>query len=98
MEVDFLDKSREYIEEGSFEKAQIILRRVLSSNPKDARALELHGDLVLKLGRNDEAIQRYESASNSYTNSNKYAEAILCLEKIIRLDKVLPPYFDRIQI
>lgn len=96
MEVDFLDKSREYIEEGSFEKAQIILRRVLSSDPKDARALELHGDLVLKLGRNDEAIQRYESASDSYTNSNKYAEAILCLEKIIKLDKSNEEIFARL--
>ena len=96
MEVDFLDKSREYIEEGSFEKAQIILRRVLSSNPKDARALELHGDLVLKLGRNSEAIQRYESASDSYTNSNKYAEAILCLEKIIRLDKSNEEIYTRL--
>ncbi len=96
MEVDFLDKSREYIEEGSFEKAQIILRRVLSSNPKDARALELHGDLVLKLGRNDEAIQRYESACDNYTNSNKYAEAILCLEKIIRLDTSNEEIFTRL--
>lgn len=96
MEVDFLDKSREYIEEGSFEKAQIILRRVLSSNPKDARALELHGDLVLKLGRNSEAIQRYETACDSYTNANKYPEAILCLEKIIRLDKSNEEIFTRL--
>jgi tetratricopeptide (TPR) repeat protein len=96
MEVDFLEKSREYIEEGSFEKAQIILRRVLSSNPKDARALELHGDLVLKLGRKQEAMQRYESASDSYTNSNKYAEAIICLEKIIRLDKSNEEVFTRL--
>jgi tetratricopeptide (TPR) repeat protein len=96
MEVDFLEKSREYIEEGSFEKAQIILRRVLSSNPKDARALELHGDLVLKLGRNNEAIQRYESACDSYTNSNQYAEAILCLEKIVRWDKSNEEVFTRL--
>ncbi|MGB3341467.1 MAG: tetratricopeptide repeat protein [bacterium] len=96
MEVDFLEKSREYIEEGSFEKAQIILRRVLSSDPKDARALELHGDLVLKLGRNNEAIQRYESACDSYTNSSKYAEAILCLEKIIRRDKSNEEVFTRL--
>jgi tetratricopeptide (TPR) repeat protein len=87
MEVDFLSKSREYIEKGSFEKAQIALRRVLSKDPKNARAVELSGDLVLKLGRNGEAIQRYESASDYYSNKNQYAEAILCLEKIIRLDE-----------
>ena len=87
MEVDFLSKSREYIEKGSFEKAQIALRRVLSKDPKNARAVELSGDLVLKLGRNGEAIQRYESASDYYSNKNQYAEAILCLEKIMRLDE-----------
>lgn len=87
MEVDFLSKSREYIEKGSFEKAQIALRRVLGKDPKNARAVELSGDLVLKLGRNDEAIQRYESASDYYSNKNQYAEAILCLEKIMRLDE-----------
>ena len=87
MEVDLLDKGREYIEEGSFEKAQIILRRILSDDPKHARAVELSGDLVLKLGRNAEAIQRYDSASDYYTNANQYAEAIVCLEKIIRIDK-----------
>ena len=87
MEVDFLNKSREYIEKGSFEKAQIALRRVLGKDPKNARAVELSGDLVLKLGRNAEAIQRYESASDYYSNKNQYAEAILCLEKIMRLDE-----------
>lgn len=87
MEVDLLDKSREYIEEGSFEKAQIILRRILTHDPKHARAVELSGDLVLRLGRDAEAIQRYESASDYYTNANQYAEAILCLEKITRIDK-----------
>ena len=86
MEIDLLTKSGEYIREGRFEKAQIILRRILSENPNQAKAIELTGDLSLKLGRNQEAVQRYDSASNKYMNNNQFAEAILCLEKMMMLD------------
>lgn len=87
MEIDLLTKSGEYIREGRFEKAQIILRRILSENPNQAKAIELTGDLSLKLERIQEAIQRYDNASNKYMNNNKFAEAVLCLEKIMMIDK-----------
>jgi|GEM_PF-645503 len=87
MEIDLLTKSGEYIREGRFEKAQIILRRILSEDPNQAKAIELTGDLSLKLGRTPEAIQRYDNASNKYMNNNKFAEAILCLEKVMMLDR-----------
>ena len=47
-EADFLEKSAVYIQEGQLEKAQIILRRMLTDNPSHPRALELSGDLALK--------------------------------------------------
>ena len=68
-EINYLNKGRVYIQQGEFEKAQIILRRALNDNPNHARALELSGDLVLKMGKVDEAIQRYEHASNNYTKN-----------------------------
>ncbi len=86
-DVSFLNKSKDYIQQGEFEKAQIILRRVLDDNPNHARALELSGDLVLKMGKVDEAIQRYEHASDNYNKNDQYAEAIICLEKIAKIDK-----------
>jgi len=86
MEIDLLIKSKEYIREGKYEKAQIILRRTLKENPNQAKAIELSGDLSLKLGRTNEAIQRYDSASNKYMNNNQFAEAIICLEKVRRID------------
>jgi tetratricopeptide (TPR) repeat protein len=87
MESEILDKSREYIQEGKFEKAQIILRRALSENPKNATALDLLGDLALKMGRTKEAIQRYDQASNVFTNISQYSEAIISLEKIALIDR-----------
>jgi len=96
MEMELLEKSREYIREGQMEKAQIILRRILSENPNEAKALEISGDLALKQGRINEAIQRYDNASNKYTNDNRYAEAIICLEKIKMLDKTNEEVFSRL--
>jgi tetratricopeptide (TPR) repeat protein len=87
MEIDLLAKSGEYIREGKFEKAQIILRRILSDDPNQPRAIEMTGDLSLKLGHTQEAVQRYDNASNKYMNANQFAEAILCLEKIRMLEK-----------
>ena len=87
METDILDKGREYIQQGQLEKAQIILKRALNENPNSAETVELSGDLAVKLGRNDDAISRYEQACDNYTYNNKYAEAIISLEKILKIDK-----------
>ncbi len=88
METDLLEKSREFIKEGRFEKAQIILRRALEENPDRARVLELCGDLAIKLGKTAEAIARYEHASENYTQNGQYKEAILCLEKILDIEEL----------
>ncbi len=96
MEVDLLEKSRAYIMEGKLEKAQIILRRILSENPNHAKALELSGDIAWKLGNNSEAIQRYDSACTKYSNINQYTDAIICLEKIIKIDRGREEIFSRL--
>lgn len=85
-EADFLEKSAVYIQEGQLEKAQIILRRMLTDNPSHPRALELSGDLALKKGKLEEAVQRYDQASDSYKNANQPDKAIVCLEKITHED------------
>lgn len=96
MAMNIIEKSRAYIQEGKFEKARIILRRALNENPRYAKAVELFGDLCVKLGRSDEAIGRYEHASDIYSNNKKYNEAILCLEKILKIDKTKNELFFRI--
>ena len=86
MELDVLEKSRSYMHEGEFEKAQVLLRRVLHDNPDDARALELSGDLSQRMGRKEDAIGNYEHASRQYVDKGRHLQAIICLEKIIKLE------------
>jgi tetratricopeptide (TPR) repeat protein len=88
METEIIERSRQYINEGKYEKAQIILRRALEEVPNRAQVLELCGDLAVKLGRISEAINRYEHAFENYTNNGQYAEGIICLEKILNLDEM----------
>lgn len=88
MEINILEKCKEYLREGRLEKAQIILRRALGENPNHPQFLELAGDLALKLGRSEEAITRYELASENYTHNNHFAEAIIALEKRLKINRL----------
>jgi len=96
MATDLLERSKHYIIAGEFEKAQIVLRRILNDNPNQAKALELSGDLAQRMGKNKEAAQRYDHASTNYTQENKYAEAIICLEKVLKIDKKNEDAFARL--
>jgi len=86
MELDVLEKSRSYIQEGQYEKAQVLLRRTLHDNPNDARALELSGDLCQRVGKKEEALGYYEQAAGQYMENNRQLQAIICLEKVTKLE------------
>lgn len=86
MEYDVLEKSRSYMQEGQYEKAQVLIRRILHDNPNSARALELSGDLAQKTGKKEEALGYYEQAVERYTGNNRQLQAIICLEKITKFE------------
>jgi tetratricopeptide (TPR) repeat protein len=96
IEEDYLRKSRQFIQENKFEKAQIILRRALSEDPKNAKAIDLLGDLANRLGRAKEAVQRYEQASNIYSEESQFIESAVCLEKIRMIDQTHEDVFWRL--
>jgi tetratricopeptide (TPR) repeat protein len=88
MDSNIIEKCREYLRAGRFEKAQIILRRALEESPNNPVWLELNGDMAMKLGRIEEAISRYDHASENYTHNNQDAEAVICLEKVLKINRI----------
>jgi tetratricopeptide (TPR) repeat protein len=96
MEIDFFEKSRSYMQEGQFEKAQVLLRRVLHDSPNSAKALELSGDLAQRMGKKSEAVERYDQAAASYTDGGRLLEAIICLEKVVRLENLSSDRYIRL--
>jgi tetratricopeptide (TPR) repeat protein len=88
MELDVLEKSRSYIHDGQFEKAQVLLRRVLHDSPNDARALELSGDLAQRMGKREDALGFYEQAAGQYLEKNRQLQAIICFEKSIKIESM----------
>lgn len=87
MDIDFLEKSRSYMQEGQLEKAQVLLRRALHESPNSARALELSGDLAQRMGKKSEAVARYEQAAAIYAENDQLLEAIICHEKVAKIER-----------
>ncbi|UCD06654.1 MAG: hypothetical protein JSV98_05340 [candidate division WOR-3 bacterium] len=87
MDIDFLEKSRSYMQEGQLEKAQVLLRRALHENPNSALALELSGDLAQRMGKRSEAVTRYEQAAAIYGENDQLLEAIICHEKVAKIER-----------
>ena len=87
MEIDFLEKGRGYLQEGQLEKAQVLLRRALHESPNSAPALELAGDLAQRMGKRNEAIARFEQAAEAFIENGQQLEAIICLEKIAKMER-----------
>ncbi|UCF70556.1 MAG: hypothetical protein JSW49_10225, partial [candidate division WOR-3 bacterium] len=54
------------------------------------------GDLAQRMGRKGEAVERYEQAATSYTDGGRLLEAIICLEKVIRLESLNSERYIRI--
>jgi len=75
------------MQEGQLEKAQVLLRRALHESPNSARALELSGDLAQRMGKRSEAVTRYEQAAAIYAENDQQLEAIICLEKVAKLER-----------
>ncbi|MBE0433133.1 hypothetical protein IBX73_06675 [candidate division WOR-3 bacterium] len=96
MEIDFLEKSRIYIQEGQFEKAQVLLRRVLHETPDSAKALEISGDLAQRMGKRNEALAQYEQAGTRYADNDRLLESIICFEKAARLEHTNSDRYERL--
>jgi tetratricopeptide (TPR) repeat protein len=62
------------------------LRRLADDAPRDLLMLNRIGDLLVRMGRNAEAIGYYQGIAEQFTEAGFFVKAIAILKKILRLD------------
>src|SRR3990172_792681 len=76
----------QYIRSGKVEKAVAEYEKWVAANPKDWNTIRQIGDLYARLGRNNEAIQKYSQIADYYRQDGFNVRAIATHKMILRLD------------
>jgi tetratricopeptide (TPR) repeat protein len=71
---------------GKLEAAILEYRKVLRDTPEDTGTLNRVGDLFVRLGRLDEAVETFDRAAEHFVQEGFFVKAIAIYKKIIRLD------------
>lgn|GEM_PF-766016 len=86
------EAATKYIQKGQYDKAIKEYRKILSSDPKDARILQKLGELYAKTGDTAQAIDHFLKVAEQYTADGFLLKAIAMYKQIIKLNP------DRIDI
>ncbi|MFQ5585472.1 MAG: tetratricopeptide repeat protein [Thermodesulfobacteriota bacterium] len=86
-----LDRAQKYIEKGYLDKAIDEYRKVLDMSPGDVSTRLRVGDLFVKTGKQEDAINEYHETARTLTKKGFYLKAIAVYKQISKLD---PPNID----
>lgn len=81
-----LEDIQKYIQKGQIDKAIEEYERILRIDPKDFKLRQKLGDLYLRKGKKNEAINQYLSVADTYIKDGFYFKAIAIYRQIIRTD------------
>ena len=62
----FVDPARQLIKQGKFDRCEELLRQGLKETNNDGHILFLYGELLEKIGRIEEAAEKFELAAVRY--------------------------------
>ncbi len=86
-----LDKAQKYIQKGYLDRAIDEYRKVLNAKPGDVSTRLRVGDLFVKIGKKEDAIEEYHEVARTLTKKGFYLKAIAVYKQILKLD---PPNID----
>jgi tetratricopeptide (TPR) repeat protein len=81
-----LESAQKHLQSGKLDKALEDYRTVLKADPQDSNVLLKVGDLYLKQGKRDEAINSYLRVAQQFTRDGFDAKAVALYKQISRLD------------
>jgi tetratricopeptide (TPR) repeat protein len=74
--------AQKYVEKKKYDKAVVEYQKLVQADPNDARTLLKIGDLQLKMGAHEQAINTYESVGNLYAKQGWALKAIAVYKQI----------------
>ncbi len=81
-----LEDIQKYIQKGQIDKAIEEYEKVLRIDPKDFKLRQKLGDLYLRKGKKNEAINQYLNVADIYIKDGFYLKAIAIYRQILRTD------------
>lgn len=81
-----LESAQKHLQKGALDKALEDYQTLLKADPKDSNTRLKVGDLHLKLGRTQDAIDAYLRVAQQFTNEGFDAKAVALYKQIAKLD------------
>jgi len=81
-----LDAARKYQARGQYDKAIAQYQKLVDADKRDVRSLLKIGDLYVRKGDRDKAIETYEKVAEHYAGQGFFLKAIAVYKQILKLD------------
>jgi pilus assembly protein FimV len=88
--------AEKYVKQGKLINAIAEYKKLLEANPKDWGTINLIGDLCVRLGENQEAIEYFNRLGEHYAKDGFYLKAIAIYKKITKLDPNNMPAYAKL--
>lgn len=91
-----LEDIQKYIQKGQIDKAIEEYERILRIDPKDFKLRQKLGDLYLRKGKKNEAINQYLNVADIYIKDGFYLKAIAIYRQILRTDPTKYDIYEKL--
>jgi len=81
-----LDAAQKYLQKGSLDRALKEYQKVVDADPRDTNVRLKVGDVLLRQGRNEEAIQAYRDVAERFMKDGFDAKAVALFKQITKID------------
>jgi tetratricopeptide (TPR) repeat protein len=80
------DTALKFIQKGQIKKAIREYEKILADDPSDVRTLLKKGDLLVRVGERNNAVNTYLSVANAYSQQGFHLKAVAVFKQIIKID------------
>ncbi len=81
------DNALKYIQKGQIKKAIREYDKILIEDPKDVRTLLKKGDLLVRIGDKEQALNTYFSVAKTYSQQGFHLKAVAVYKQILKIDE-----------